>query len=293
MNDCLIHQLKGTVDNDNLETFGKVTLKFKANTPATAKYSRIACPANETLEVKALNHNFIDGNGADTGSNTMVCSNATGLVHLFYVSGLGDTVEIDKYNIVELDNSRNVEGLEKPIDIETFKYCEHLEILRIRGCKGDIGSMASVTTLRSFRAIAYEGVIKLSDALRLTQLTELGILNANDGTTDNTTLADFGVLTNLTDFALFWIPGFKGGTVESFVAAQVRAGRTTCSQFNAHFFCVDPNQGGINVITFNGQGCPNAPKTLSWQPNATEGRTDVTFDGTTVTVDNATGNIIS
>ena len=290
MGNCLVTKLKGTVDNDNLPKLGIIDTKIGPYTPADGVFFLITPVDGKTVEAKALNHNFVGGDGVDVGYNTIVVQSGTNA--FLRVSGLGDTFEVEKYNLKQYDDFRYQSNVKlNVLNIEEFKYSEGLEILNIRKWSGRPTELLVLTALRTLRLTDSKEAVKISDFLQFTQLTNFGLLSVDNLVQENKVMADFGVFTNLTDFALFAINDFKGGTVESFVAAQVRNGRTTCAQMNCLFFCVYGVLG--NVIKFNGQDCPNATKVLSWQPNATAGRTDVTWDGVTVTIDNNTGEAIA
>lgn len=273
---CLVTNYKGVVNNDTLLKNGMITLVVPSGTVANSIYLKVRSALNTKSAIESkynnLNYNGVNrDHKQDTFSNTDVyIRKPTADKEVFY---------IEKKNIELFENRFT----SPDFDISQLEYASNLVEMQTRGSKGSFSKLLTLP-LNKIMVYSHQDKPLFSDISNITTLQELHIYNCEKS---SGYLSELGKLTNITK--LIVRSTINRSTVESFVAAQVRAGRTTASISFKCFYI----EGGICLCTFNGIELEDVELPLSWVPNATSGRTDVTYNGVTITIDNITGNIVS
>lgn len=273
---CLQTKLKSVVDNDTLQRLGTVTVLVPAGTSNNYILVKALADTESTVEAK---YNNLNVNGVDTSSKVTPLGSST--TYIRKSSSDKEVFWITKAALVQFESSYTTPDF----DISQLEYATHLTSVEVRGSKGSFAKLADLS-LTKLTVVNHRDAALFSDMNSITTLQELRV---NACTKSSGTLSDLGSLTSINK--LIVRSAIDSSTVESFVAAQVRAGRTTATlaQFKCYY-----KVGDNFMCTFNGVGLEDDEgKTLSWAPNATAGRTDVTYNNTTITIDNTTGNKVS
>ncbi len=288
MGNCLVTQLKGSVNNDSLPVLNGWTAKITipADIGTDMYYNRFALNASVPFTVKASGskniYAYAGGVGHLAGDNlgSEVQSRLSGSVYSVYLCfpepGEYYITVISKYEIT------NIAFLPEYLSVKTsdMKYMPLASIsLEYVSDYYDVDLADipdSVTSLKLYGARGRMHTIKGTtlDLARLVNLTSLDIrvLSAEGD------IAELGALTDLSSLALNYTN--IHGNIEDFVKAMVRNGVLTKSITVAMM----QNQPalfykGIVVAV-------SSSTTLSWEPSSTTGKTSITFNGESTEIDN-------
>lgn len=286
MGNCLVTKLKGVVDNDNLKKFGHLVLSCQSE---SNKYFEIALKPNaEPIDITMLEgsidtvqggikidstHATIDGNHGFPG---IVLTEASQDIKIdfgnyYSLAGLGKIISSDNVENLKYTNVKDIDIVpeaEDKFDVSVLKGLVSTVTLSLNtvntGDKliGNLSFLASFSALTSLKLVAVPvGYTDLefspsyiSNLVNLTtvQFDENKLYSLADDTIANF----YGNLINLQTLRLQGT--LSKGTVEDFVAAQIAAGRATCSGI-----AIGANMG--RDVTFQGVAITgDNVKTLSW-----------------------------
>lgn len=253
MNKVLITKLNGVVSNDDLPRVGEIRLDVDYT--GEDDYYRNHVQAISLVDNSVINVLFNDGISIKEG----------------YVEGKGISSNISGKGVIKIYPKYNLTSIESRIATtlrdteESLKYCEQLVELILTG-SNKLNLDKIDYTLPKLEILSFDWSNGLSgDIRKLTSFApNLKTLFVNGCTLLTGDISDIGALTKLEklDFASSGVTG----TVESFVAAQREAGKTTCTLIVF--------QNAQDTITFNGGAITSGAK-LSWT-------------STTITLDNST-----
>lgn len=222
---CLVTKLKGVVNNDDLPVYGELVLETRL---LTGNYScGITIEAVEPITVSVRDGGYFSTVKANVETDRLTSINIPANTSTdLYFANTAPTIHIsDKYAVKSLYAITS--GASNPnflaFDVAKLEGCEALETLRIvfTGCYGRASSLGALASLKN-------------------------VYVSGTGLTGN--IASLGTLT-LARILRIYSTGITG-TVEAFVAAQIAAGRTTCSPNDLEL------RGILDLITFGGNLYP-------------------------------------
>lgn len=279
---CLVKKLKGTVNNPNLEKFGHIILECVSG---SNNFVNIVCaPGYESLKVTVIEGSIdhVTSGVSMIDSTHCVIPSDIGSGSGFFTPNANQAIVIDvegfygmKNMLPYLHGDKNVNRLRYTqatvIDVRnpasafnvesfsSFSACESIELRdtgnKLNGNLSFIKDFPLTNFLYMFAPSTIQVQLNASDFSNITTLVTL-ILEDNKISTISGDIATlFGSLTSLTTLR---IAGTNiSGTVEGFVAAQIAAGRTTCTGIT-----IGRNLAGV---TYNGSVISgSSSKTLSW-----------------------------
>jgi hypothetical protein len=253
MENCLVTKLKASVQNDDLKVLGAIKIVVDPTEDAWANSRNIHILPLTDVELEAYTSDsyFVNSSGVNIGT-TITITTAKDYV---YFSTAGGTYYVkNKYGISRLDATNTSIH---PIIIDDFGYNDGLTRLSGR-LSGNLSALAGKTVLNHLvtNNDVKEITGKLDSLADCTAITNLQLTAQNKITPSD--IAVLGKLTNLTTLGIGTTNTY--GTIESFVARQRGAGRTTCDGISCNYIGADnPN------LTFNGTHAPiTTPLTLSW-----------------------------
>jgi len=269
-NDCLVTKLKGVVDNDNLMKLGEVDIQISDVTQTVDVFFNIISTENVTLE--NYTQNFVDVNKQDTGINKKTGTS----VSAFALQG--DKIAIyPKYSITSV--SMSTFFADSGFTPKDINYMSSLATFK-GTLFGDLDDITEVNrNMVLFTALKGSLSGHLASLTKFSNVREIKL--GSNGYNVEGNLQDLAPLTSLKILHLGEC-GKVAGSIEAFVLAQVALGRSTVSSQEA----LKCGYFSMTNITFNGQPITSLNvKDLYWQPNALDSsKTDITFDGVTVTV---------
>lgn len=279
---CLVKKLKGTVNNPNLEKLGHVTLECVSG---SNNFVPIVCASGyESLKVTVIEGSIdhvtsgvsmkdsthcVVPSGASTGTGFFTPNaNQAIVIDVEGYCGMRDSFPYlhgDK-NLNKLRYTQatriDVRNPASEFDVESFSSFSACKSIELRDTENKLkGNLSFIKdfSLTNFLYMSAPSTIQVqlnaSDFSNITTLVTL-ILEDNKISTISGDIATlFGSLTRLTTLR---IAGTNiSGTVEGFVAAQIAAGRTTCTGIT-----IGRNLAGV---TYNGSVISgSSSKTLSW-----------------------------
>lgn len=287
MGSCLVTKLKDVVNNDNLKKFGHIVLNCKSE---GNKYFLISLKPNaEPIAITMLEgsidrvqggtiidptHAIIDGNHGFPGIFTTEASQNIKIDFEDYYSlaGLGKIVSDDNVKDLKYTDVKTImiyPEAESKFNVSVLKDLVNVNILELTLLyeQGNrlIGDLSFLTNFSALTSLTLFGVsVDYTDLIfspsyisNLVNLTEVK-LDANKlYSFASDTIANFyGNLINLQKLRLQGT--LSKGTVEDFVAAQIAAGRATCSGI-----AIGANMG--RDVTFQGSAITgDNAKILSW-----------------------------
>lgn len=278
---CLIKKLPVSFDDPSLVEVGELVFPVRSIADFGKNNSKFRFwSANSEMTIStdgdgyfALSYEGLDAPASRlTSYNVPASSDGTSL---FLKNGDYNIHIKSKYvltNILLSGNSPYANPLN--IVLRNLTYMPALVSIVVPDAYGTLEDLKSVTTLQVLRIKTPTDADshvsgKLSDLADLLELQEIVISRCNSITGE---LSQLGSLVNLTTIKLAQNSGYDSlisGTIESFVAAQRLAGRTTESGISCVF--------NHTNITFNGSLVSSSSvKTLSWTA------TTITYDGVTI-----------
>ena len=271
MKNCFVKKYKSVVNNDNLETFGRLVIGRKYNSSETQSSAyfgvrRNTIPAGQkvTLTIDGDGYFSTSFGGASIGKVVEVTKNAEGegATLNLYTSNGNYTILVDnkyQFGIGQLSASYQ-------IDMADIYYTKIYSIAGA-GYYGDVSKLPlRITELR----IADEQYGKVNytnaDIARLVNLTAFEITSERFPRVSTATL---GKLTKLVGSNI--ISSIQG-SIEDFVANQRANGRTTFDgTLNLRWI------GALHTVTFNGADIANTENgVITWTADT------ITFRGTTI-----------
>lgn len=269
---CLLKVLKASADNNNLPVYGELKLKIKTGTflQSISAYTSSNCEvAGESgITFKNVGLTTVLSNPfqitSDMGSGFNVVASQDAIVTIS-----------NKYGLLQLSGTAKEFGFRGIKDIVggfesiiipsgTKKFVFHnsamsLNILEVGNKLNDIDGIEIIDLGQDSNDNHLTG--------NISSLVKTGLKNVDLGGNQSVTgdILSFGNITTLENIALR--NTLVAGTIESFVAAQRAAGRTTGS--------VSGNSAGWGNVTFNGS-TTNAKGAVSWTA------TTITMNGVTI-----------
>lgn len=115
-NNCLLEQLKGSVQNDNLPIYGRLSLKLKS-TAQVGCYIRF----DKATKVSLINAQF-----GDSTTEKTILANTDDFIFWTRTNTSQDSFLVihDKYALVKLEGGTS--GALDAIDLDAIKYCDKL-----------------------------------------------------------------------------------------------------------------------------------------------------------------------
>lgn len=252
MKNCVIKKLADSINDTTLPTFKFLNTSWKAK-------------------------NNIGFNSATAGTENL-------FVSVEITSNDGKLNNAKSWDESMIANGMNLTGT-APITMQFNK--ERTEI--VFGTGYSLSNLEDAAQLKDIESEYYNGSESskvVGDISSLSELVNLEVININLNTDITGDLLSFAKLINLK----YLNPGSAGnhvhGIVEKLIAAQVANGRTSG--------IIKWAGSSGNNVRFNGNTFGySAGRNFTWVPNSSDNtKTDITCDGTTITVD-ADGNIIS
>lgn len=270
---CLLKVLKASADNNNLPVYGELKLKFKVGS------------FPQDIRAETADNCNVSGETGITFKNTTATVTYTNPFQLLSNMNYGFLVVASQEAIVTISNKY---ALNKLLEASDYRF-------GFNGVKDVIGGFESIiippgTKMFEFKNSSMsldiaeignkirdidgiENIFLGQDGLdnhltgNISSLVKTGIKNIDLGGNQSVTgdILSFGNITTLENIALR--KTLVSGTIESFVAAQRAAGRTTGS--------VSGNSAGWGNVTFNGS-TTNAKGAVSWTA------TTITMNGVTI-----------
>lgn len=262
MNDCLLTQLKASVNNDGLSKLGILTLKVTPQTIANTNQQRFGFRASngKVVTLKAYGGYF-----ATTPQNIEVDKLTTRViktadVDVLYFKNAEYHLEVEnKYGLTILRNAGNANSIVS-INIDELPYCDELTQLSVNNSQS-VGNITSIKNLIGLTILSISNTNIEGDIANLSSLvslTELGINTPgvygdcvalkNMTSLRNLSVRDgvYGNIVNLSK-CISLIEGYVNlsmieGTLESLADGMVSNGRTSGT-------CVIYGNG---IITYNG-----------------------------------------
>lgn len=274
-NNCSFTKLLGSVENDNLDILGAFDISISSINAGKLKIYSLVSQKVELLE---------GSSSQSVGGEITIPANQE-----FVIYGTSNAIKLritDKYAIKGVREGSSAVS-QVSLNIDKFKKCENLEyidfptISQVPTITGNLSSLSGCTNLKSL-IVRFSGIT--GDLHNLSNLVNL----ENIRLTDSQITGDISVFGNMSNLTNININGTGiYGSLESIVKGQVSNGNTSGS-ISWGYLKYAPN------VTFNGSNpATTGTATLSWEPNATAGRTDVTYNSVTITIDNTTGNVVS
>lgn len=209
MENCLVTQLNGVVQNDNIEKFGVFKMRVKAlETPAPAT-QHFAIATNNTIKVTIPNGAKNISLTYEGLSDESLCMseieihNTDNLKNLYFKNGNYDVEISNKYSITQIKTYGSSSSIRSGItfSFNDFAYLVALSVLQIlySDIEGDIISLANCP-IEIFQIVGTNGYTG--------------------------TLTSFRKLTELSEF-LTYRSYHLSGSLNDFVTSQVAGGRTS------------------------------------------------------------------
>lgn len=236
--DCLVTKLKGIVNDDSLYGLGEIRISksYADEFTQIGQSFRIAFIKDATIRIIGDGY-FTDSTGSSNNGKTIECT-ANTAVNFYVSNGNFEIALSDKYSIVYLglskadeatgsynyNKTKNIVG-----NLDALKYCTNMKTFVagiISNIQGDLKILGYLPSLRTLDI----SQTKISGNISVLKCP-LESLNIDR-------------CANII------------GSVESFVAAQRGAGRTTGS--------CKLNVGSDSPITFDGSKLDNSNNSLSW-----------------------------
>lgn len=143
MGNCLITQLKGSVQNDNLPIFEKIKFEATNTRSNNSKTFQVSCPANSGEKAIMLKGTFADG-------TTEKSFPANGGLIDITTANIGDIVLLPKY-IVDRIIAHADTGQKFKFNIEEFAYDEKMSYFTVNNTKayGNIAALGNCPLLET------------------------------------------------------------------------------------------------------------------------------------------------
>lgn len=279
MYNCSVTRLSEVANDNNLEFFDSVLLRVYANESAEDSALRCITIINtEEFSIKVLNdENYIKSGNSEYVS--ILKNLAANTAHQVYLKNEDFNILItNKYNIKAIGTSASQCDC-VGFDLSTINDLTKLQTITLSNASHIIGDFANLKGINSLVTlnIPYSNCYgDIASAGSSPLLTTLGI-----SYNTNASGKVGGITSPVEDLKL------RGtsitGSLERFVSTQCGAGRTTGT-------CLVNSRDGH--LTFAGV-LQDVTASLEWEPNATAGRTTVSFNGISEVIDTVTGEIVS
>lgn len=194
MGKCLVTNLKGVVDNNNLLHLGEMRIGFPKYTATNGKARTITIKPKSAITLSIVGSGYFT-DATLSQNNGTTASLAAFVDNKLYISN--DVVEVsvpDKYNLLHVFISND-----SFFDLDTLKYSKALEALDLYSGSsvGDIASLNKLTSLTGITIIGSKGIYgDISSLKNLTSLRGLYIDNCNKITGDCASLEHLTSLRN-------------------------------------------------------------------------------------------------
>lgn len=257
MEKCFLKELKSEVNNPSLEKIGEICIPILSG-------STIGFITNATFKNSSYNVVDIVSGSATITENSISKSfpyefTVTSTKNILVTASTDCVISLrSKYNICKISSINDWD-----INTQAFEYSPITECTLSEPTKmhGDL------------KYIIKKGNIQAS----LSFGNDNGLFAGSD-------LSIFGDCLSATSINIRYCNSISG-SIEKLVARWVGNGRTTGS---CAITC-----NGTTVKFANNYVSAGNNKSLSWEPNATAGRTSITFNGVTEVIDSSTGEIVA
>ena len=169
MGNCLITQLKGVIDNNNLPKFGELRI---TNTGSNIESIAIGY-GGFSKEIYVINGHFTDSTGQeDLGTTQTLPSGNESYSKRFYITPGAILCLPDKYDIVSFITGGNVELKYLEFDEDSFSYCTKIKYLALNGLNMpmNISALKNMTKMTLF---TLKGGFVQGDIANLSNLTKV------------------------------------------------------------------------------------------------------------------------
>ena len=241
MANCLVTQLKSSVNNDSLPKLG--TLRIEVIQQGTGNRFRLMLNGETTIKVKSGDDGFFYSASAQSTPITTLTSSTS--LDILLPSNKTFALEVfPKYNIVHFQKPRGYQELNNfRINIEQFEGCESLVTLGLYQSEGygSIDKLVSCSNLEDFSFLYCSEITGNTTTLsgmtqmRILQLTNTAVAGSSRDLSGLTALtnaqlrcpnmtfndADFAHLTNLTSLRVY------SGDYDGIASAMVNTGGRT------------------------------------------------------------------
>lgn len=258
-NNCLQTTLKSVVQNDNLIKIGEMFLTVKSIDSPTATQSGVRFITGAgavTLTAPGL-YLATSFEGLTSEPKSTITIPANTMQSIYFANGNYKVILSNKYALVTLESlSADYAGIVSwGINEVIYNNTKNFDMTCNKGCYGDISNINANSSFgfRQFRANNSPITGDIAGFSNSTNCTSIELTNCEE---IKGNIKSLGSLININSLLL----RFTGvtGTIEEFVAAQVAAGRTSCSNLKCWYIL-----SGTNV-TFGGQHFSGAYN-LKWE----------------------------
>lgn len=266
MNKCFVTKLNGVVDNDELLKIGELRIRIPAGVSAESSGNKVYLKGLSGTAIYLKDINLYNYNGtkklAGSGETYVCPDNFVPSVDTASLNKEGTLIIMDKYKLTDFQTPKMVNEID-----DTFSwYTKNLRLTGIAFNKSKLDLLNK--DLKELGCGSYNGDI--ADFSKFKNITAIGISGSIDGN-DTTKLtygniSSLGSLTKLTKFSCSNQVNLKG-TIEGFVQAQRKNGRTECST-------------PVSFASYNTK--------LTFDGNIIANDTKITWTSTTITVNDNT-----
>lgn len=250
--------LKGSVQNDDLEVFGLLSFDVEA-TSISSSYNKLTIEVSEPVKLSVDGGGYFAYNVNDlsTPSSCKTEDTITDSTTIYFGTGTYKGYIDNKYAITKFMDNQG--GSVVHINIKEFEWCTDMLDFRVSS-GSDIGNLSDFSKMSSLQTLICRFNIygEISSLLGCTELNYIKI-DSNTKLT-NQQISTFGTLLKLGTIDFTGTYGLNG-TVESYAAAQVAAGRTTGTTVIK----------GTNNITYNGSGIAGRTVTVTFNSSLSGG----------------------
>lgn len=153
MEKCFITKLSGTVDNDSLPVYGKMTVSCP-KTGSIAHNVYLSFAKGTQIEVVGDGY-FTDSSGSSTGKTADYT--IIGSITTYYLSDAVTALRMDKYSLVSISPQYTNGYSSMTIDLDDLKYDSNIKSVR-GGLKGSINNLkGSMVTLQNTEGTSVTG----------------------------------------------------------------------------------------------------------------------------------------
>lgn len=285
---CLLNKLKAEVANSNLIGYNEFIMYLKL--PTQTWYPMVLGDPSGYVKTKDSKV-YLSATSGGTPKTVVLHSEMTSNTFYIFVNSDNATEEVEIFVSRKYSDASNVmfttaasndcKILTKTFRNESSTTIPSYTQLRsktsdtpVLGVLSDVSEMYNITSLNL--ETAEDNDVKYYE--KLTKLTNVNLNTHYLG--DISVFGNHILLTNLA-----YGNSKCSGTLESVVWGWVKNGKTSGT-------VTGNSSNSQSSVTFAGSR-NNAKGAINWSPNANEGRTDITVNGITVTIDNATGETVS
>lgn len=248
-NNCLLTKLKSVVQNDNLVKLGEMSLTVKSVDSPTTEQSGVRFITGAgaiTLTAPGLYlATSFEGLTNEPKSTITIPANTT--QSIYFANGNYKVSLSNKYALVTLESlssTAHIGIISWDITEVIYNNTKNFDMNCNKDCYGNISNI-NANSLFGFRQFRTDNAPITGDIAGFSNSTNCTIIELANCEEIKGDIKSLGSLININSL-LLRLTGVTG-TIEEFVAAQVAAGRTSCSNLKCWYIL-----SGTNV-TFGGQ----------------------------------------